>query len=82
MRILMLSQFYPPVLGGEEQHVRALSAALAARGHEVAVATLWRKGLPEIEQEGRVRVYRERGTLQRLPWLYQETERQHTPPLP
>jgi glycosyltransferase involved in cell wall biosynthesis len=82
MRILMLSQFYPPVPGGEEQHVRALSAALAARGHTVAVATQWQRGLPEIEQEGPVRVYRERGTVQRLPWLYQDAERHHTPPLP
>jgi glycosyltransferase involved in cell wall biosynthesis len=82
MRILMLSQFYPPTLGGEEQHVRALSTALAARDHTVAVATLWREGLPEIAQEGGVRVYRERGTLQRMSWLYQEVERQHTPPLP
>ena len=49
MRILMLSQFYPPVIGGEEQHVRNLGAALAARGHEVSLATLWNDGLPETE---------------------------------
>ena len=29
MRILLLSQFYPPVIGGEERHVRNLGAALA-----------------------------------------------------
>ena len=35
MRILMLTQFYPPYIGGEERHVRNLSAHLAgarARG--------------------------------------------------
>ena len=40
MRILMLSQFYPPIIGGTEQHVRNLSIELASRGHEVAVATI------------------------------------------
>ena len=82
MRVLMLSQFYPPTLGGEEQHVRALSAALAARGHTTAVATLWRAGLPEVETEGNVTVYRLRGVAQRVPWAYQETDRRHTPPIP
>jgi hypothetical protein len=37
MRILLLSQFYPPVIGGEERHVRNLGAALAQRGHHVSV---------------------------------------------
>jgi glycosyltransferase involved in cell wall biosynthesis len=36
----MLAQFYPPVIGGEERHVRTLSRALAARGHEVHVVTM------------------------------------------
>lgn len=40
MRLLQLAQFYPPVVGGEERHVRNLSAELARRGHEVHVACL------------------------------------------
>lgn len=40
MRILLLAQFYLPVIGGEERHVRNLAVALAARGHDVHVATL------------------------------------------
>ena len=40
MKVLMLAQFYPPVIGGEERHVRNLSVELAARGHEVHVACL------------------------------------------
>ena len=42
MRILMISDFYHPVLGGVEKHVRSLSTALVERGHHVAVATLQR----------------------------------------
>lgn len=81
MRILMLAQFYPPVMGGEEQHVRNLSAALAARGHEVAVATLWHEGAAEFERDGDVRVYRLRSTMQRLSGLF-STERRFAPPFP
>ena len=82
MRILMLSQFYPPIIGGEERHVRTLSAELHARGHEVAVATLWHDDLPEFEVESGVRIYRIRGLFQRIPGIYSERERPHAPPLP
>jgi glycosyltransferase involved in cell wall biosynthesis len=40
VRILQLAQFYPPVVGGEERHVRNLSSELARRGHDVHVACL------------------------------------------
>ena len=40
LRILIVSQFYPPVRGGQEQHVRNLCRALLGRGHHVSVATL------------------------------------------
>jgi len=82
MRVLMLAQFYPPTMGGEERHVRNLAAALAARGHDVAVATLWHHGLAEFEQDGLVRVYRMRGTVQRADWLFSESGRRHAPPFP
>ncbi|MFN8464430.1 MAG: glycosyltransferase family 4 protein [Caldilineaceae bacterium] len=82
MRILMLAQFYPPTVGGEEQHVHDLSHALAERGHRVAVATLWHPGLPEFELDGSVAVYRLRGLTQRATWLYKDDERRHAPPLP
>lgn len=82
MRILLLSQFYPPVIGGEERHVRNLGAALAQRGHHVSVGTLMRQGSPETELDGAVRVNRLRGTLQRPSKLHADPERQHAPPFP
>ncbi|MER8459709.1 glycosyltransferase family 4 protein [Mesorhizobium sp. M0923] len=82
MRILLLSQFYPPVIGGEERHVRNLGAALAQRGHHVSVGTLRHPGSPETEQDGAVRVHRLRGTLQRLSGLHTDPERRHAPPFP
>ncbi|MBR0900651.1 glycosyltransferase family 4 protein [Bradyrhizobium tropiciagri] len=82
MRILLLSQFYPPVIGGEERHVRNLGAALAQRGHDVSVGTLMRPGSPETELDGAIRVHRLRGTLQRLSGLHADQERRHAPPFP
>lgn len=82
MRVLMLSQFYPPTVGGEERHVQDLSVALAARGHDVAVATLWHAGLPEREVDRGVRLHRVRGTMQRAKQLFIESERRHAPPFP
>lgn len=81
MRILMLAQFYRPIIGGEETHVRSLSSALAQRGHEVSVATLWHAGLPETEEEQGVHIHRIRSTMQRAGGMY-STERQHAPPFP
>ena len=82
MRIVMLTQFYPPIIGGEEQHVRNLSAALVQRGHEVAVITLQHYASPTFEIDQGVRVYRIRGTLQRMGTLFDAHGRQHAPPFP
>lgn len=82
MRILMLAQFYPPIIGGEEQVVRSLSIALAARGHDVAVVTLRIGDVPERETDQGVRIYRLHSTTQRAAWLYRERHRRHVPPVP
>lgn len=82
MQVLLLSQFYPPIIGGEERHVRDLAIQLAARGHSVAVTTIRHQGLPEYEVDQGVRVYRIRGTMQRTPALFSEVTRFHAPPFP
>ena len=82
MRILMLAQFYLPTIGGEERHVHDLSTELIARGHDVAVATLWHEGAPEFECYEGVRIHRIRGSLQRATVLFSEKGRQHSPPFP
>ncbi|MFL5589164.1 MAG: glycosyltransferase family 4 protein [Ktedonobacteraceae bacterium] len=80
MRILMLAQFYPPTIGGEERHVANLSAELAARGHQVSVATLWHKGFARFESEKGVRIHRIRGTLQHMEAIFSYKDRQFAPP--
>jgi glycosyltransferase involved in cell wall biosynthesis len=83
MRVLLLAQFYPPIIGGEERHVSNLAAALVARGHSVGVATQWIPGSAPFEMDGNVRVYRIRGTLQRIGGvLFSEDQRRHAPPFP
>ena len=37
MKILLLAQFLPPMIGGEERHVWTLARALAARAHDVTL---------------------------------------------
>lgn len=82
MKILMLAQFYPPIIGGEERHVRNLSVQLAARGHDVAVATIWHHGMPEYEEHDGVKVYRIRSVVQRAKFLFSEETRFHAPSFP
>lgn len=82
MRILLLSQFYPPIIGGEEIHVRGLGQELVARGHDVAVATLRNDGLDATEMDGGVRVHRIQSTAQRFNSLFTERDRRHAAPFP
>jgi glycosyltransferase involved in cell wall biosynthesis len=82
VRILMLTQFYPPLIGGEERYVRDLSLELTRRGHDVAVATLWQEGLPAFECDQGIRVYRLPSSMQQLPALFSDNARRHAPPFP
>ena len=78
----MLAQFYPPIIGGAELHVRSLSVELARRGHRVSVATLWHDGLPDLERHDGVTVHRVRGTAQRAGWLFGDARKRPAMPLP
>jgi glycosyltransferase involved in cell wall biosynthesis len=82
MRILLLAQFFPPDIGGEEQHVLNLANTLADRGHGVAVATQQVAGVldEEVLPSG-VRVHRFATMAMHLPGVY-STGRLHHPPVP
>ncbi|MBA2682764.1 MAG: glycosyltransferase, partial [Ktedonobacteraceae bacterium] len=82
MRVLILAQFYPPTIGGEERHVRNLAIALAERGHDVSVATLLHGDAPTQEIDQGVRIHRIRGTMQRVSMLFSDGGRQYAPPFP
>lgn len=80
----MASQFYPPVAGGQEQHVRNLARALTDRGHPVEVATIATDGVVETVMDGSIPVHRLGTTAQvaarRLPRLYSDSDRPYAMP--
>jgi glycosyltransferase involved in cell wall biosynthesis len=81
MRVLMLSELYPPHIGGSEQHVRNLARGLVARGHEVSVATIADGAAASTTDDDGVRVHRVRSSTQRLP-MANATGRPYHPPFP
>jgi len=82
MRILWLSDFYPPHIGGLERHVQMIAGELASRGHEVSVATIWHEGTPSFEWDEGVRVYRFKGTAQSYGFLFSDAHRRFHPTAP
>lgn len=82
MKILMISDFYPPYWGGVEVLVSRLSRELTARGHDVTVITLAGPDLPEVTEEDGVTVHRLRSATQRLGALFTDPDRPWAPPVP
>ena len=80
VRVLLLAQFYPPVIGGEERHVRNLAVELAARGHEVHVACL-DVGRPPVVDPG-VTVHALPNVGAKVPALYPTADRPLSLPVP
>jgi glycosyltransferase involved in cell wall biosynthesis len=80
MRILQLAQFYPPVVGGEERHVRNLSVELASRGHDVHVACLDVGKAPQ--QDPGVTVHALPNVGMKIPALYPTADRPLALPVP
>lgn len=81
MRILLLSDFYPPVLGGLELQVQALARGLALRGHRVSVATLT-LDTPQVSDDEGVTVHHIRGWNRLLAPIYEQRDRPFHPTLP
>ena len=74
MRIVQVSSYYPPHLGGQENAVLSLSRQLARAGHDVHVLTSTAGGgTPGSRIENGVRVHRMRslvfGHAPIMPWL-------------
>jgi glycosyltransferase involved in cell wall biosynthesis len=82
MKVLMVTDFYPPFLGGVEVLVSTLSRELVKRGHDVAVATLAAPDLPSAEFDHGVRVHRVPTSSQRARFLFANGSRPWSPPAP
>src|SRR5919108_1793196 len=79
MRILLASDHYPPFIGGGQLTTWSLATRLARRGHEVAVATVWQPGLPDIEVN-EVRVHRLRQLRTSISLFVRKERTYHQPP--
>jgi glycosyltransferase involved in cell wall biosynthesis len=83
MRILQLSDFYPPVAGGQELVVRAIAEGLVRRGHDVSVCTSVTPGAPSVlANEGGVDVHRLRGWSRLLTPFYDDPGKPFQPTIP
>jgi glycosyltransferase involved in cell wall biosynthesis len=82
MKVLLVADLYPPLIGGTERHVQNLARELIHRRHEVAVATMRPVGTARAEvDEFGVRVYRiDRGWAPRVKRAY-ATDRPYHPPV-
>ncbi len=78
-RILMVTDSYPPLIGGATRDTQLLSRELVRRGYVVDVATVGQPGLPAREDDEGVHVHRLEGLTARLS---SDPHRRHHPPLP
>ncbi len=76
MQVLLLSDLYPPVVGGLEVHVDALAGYLARQGHQVTVGTLTEAPTPA---EPKVDVVTLKSAVTLLP--HEDPTRPFHPPL-
>jgi len=82
MRILLLTAFLPPVIGGIERHVWTLARALADRGHQITLLGFATgTAAPGASEVDGVRIVRVRTGGSYLPVLYQDPDRPHPLPL-
>jgi glycosyltransferase involved in cell wall biosynthesis len=79
---MLLTDLYPPVIGGLEVHVQSLARELAARGHAVTVVTGAQPGEPVEELDGGVTVHRIEGWSRVLNGRYQNPAYRFAPPAP
>lgn len=82
LKILLMSDHYPPFIGGAHRQTQLLGQELHRRGHEVSVATVWSGGLPEDEDDNGVRVFRLRQIRTALRGLVRDRGQRHQPPFP
>ncbi|MCV7229639.1 glycosyltransferase family 4 protein [Mycolicibacterium komossense] len=83
MKVLLLAQFLPPIIGGVERHVWTLAKALAARSHEVTLLGLCTGDeQPGESHSDGVRIVRVRTAASHLPFLYSDPRRPHSLPVP
>ena len=78
MRIVLVSDSYPPLVGGATRDTAMLARHLAGRGHQIRVVTLAQQGLTRTEVLDGIVVHRVHGLTSALS---RDAFRTHHPPL-
>jgi glycosyltransferase involved in cell wall biosynthesis len=79
MRVLLISDFFPPTRGGMDAHVQRLAQSLTGAGHDVAVVTGTQN--PDPLPSG-VPIHYAPTVLSRTPGVFQDGNVQYPPPFP
>ncbi len=82
LKILIVSDHYPPFIGGAHRQSQLLARELCKRGHTVKVATVWHGGFAEKTEEENITVFRLK--QMRTAFFVDDHDRQqrHQPPFP
>lgn len=81
MRVLVVSDYYPPFIGGAHRQTRLVARGLAERGHDVAVATIWYPGAESVADDDGIPVHRLR-QLRTIVGRLTPAGQQHQPAFP
>lgn len=82
LRILMVSDEWRPYIGGAGHCMELFARELAARGHQLAVATAWHAEAPAFEEADGVAIHRIRDLPSRARWISENPTRHTPPPFP
>jgi glycosyltransferase involved in cell wall biosynthesis len=82
LRLLFVTDDYPPRLGGAGLTMEALAGALAEREHVVEVAAPWQPSDRPYSPQGNVRVHRLRDLTTRVPGISSDPFKRPPPPFP
>lgn len=82
LRVLLVTDSYPPLVGGATFWSQQVARQMSERGHTVEVATTWQPGAPAREADGEVEVQRLRDLTSRVPGISADPYRHNPPPFP
>ncbi len=82
LRVLLVTDSYPPLVGGATFWSQQVARLMSERGHEVTLATTWQPHTPAFEEDGDVAVHRLRDLTSRVPGISADPYRHNPPPFP
>jgi len=82
VKLVLISDSYPPLVGGATRATEQLAREMSSRGHGVVVITSWQRGMPAHENRDGIEVHRVRSLVSRVGKLSSDPTRYTPPPFP